>query len=377
MAKSQKIIADEKLYEKSELFRDNISSEMFFKSELISDLMTFDWLDEIELSCVYIDNIIRNPKVTLINEESVVKIEKAKKITVDSVKDLSRHTQFIDKIDAVTNEVQPSKILIVYPEETFNTYENRFVYTLIDNLNRFVEKKESLLESYESKSTKSLEYAASTTTDTERINVEIKIDANQLPKGKSEADFEDEIAAIRLRVKKIRDYLNSWFRSEMMKSLSKAHVAFIIPPIKRTNLILKNPNYQIAMRLWGFLQSYDDNHGDGSKEGLDTSGDNLLKGILNDSFLLDYFVLDSICSSKRKQKEQLTKYAIIMVRQQLQRIIEILLNSGITISDEEILSMISSEIKNQKSRILIGSTDVKKKFKSAIDEYLERTQDYL
>lgn len=377
MAKSQKIIADEKLYEKSELFRDNISSEMFFKSELISDLMTFDWLDEIELSCVYIDNIIRNPKVTLINEESVVKIEKAKKITVDSVKDLSRHTQFIDKIDAVTNEVQPSKILIVYPEETFNTYENRFVYTLIDNLNRFVEKKESLLESYESKSTKSLEYAASTTTDTERINVEIKIDANQLPKGKSEADFEDEIAAIRLRVKKIRDYLNSWFRSEMMKSLSKAHVAFIIPPIKRTNLILKNPNYQIAMRLWEFLQSYDDNHGDGSKEGLDTSGDNLLKGILNDSFLLDYFVLDSICSSKRKQKEQLTKYAIIMVRQQLQRIIEILLNSGITISDEEILSMISSEIKNQKSRILIGSTDVKKKFKSAIDEYLERTQDYL
>ena len=41
------------------------------------------------------------------------------------------------------------------------------------------------------------------------------------------------------------------------------------------------------------------------------------------------------------------------------------------------MSLIAKEMKNSKSDRLIGIEDVKKKFKSAMDEYLERTQDYL
>jgi DNA primase large subunit len=142
-------------------------------------------------------------------------------------------------------------------------------------------------------------------------------------------------------------------------------------------MILKNPNFQIAMKLWEFLQNYDYKDNDNSKESLDTDGNEVLKGILNDSFLMDYFVLDSISSSKREQKEKLYKYAVVMLKQQIQRSVSLLLNSGIRVSDEEILSMVSNEIKNEKNKSLVGSTDVKKKFKSAMDEYLERTQNYL
>jgi hypothetical protein len=39
--------------------------------------------------------------------------------------------------------------------------------------------------------------------------------------------------------------------------------------------------------------------------------------------------------------------------------------------------MISNEIKKQKNRRTLDSTDIKKKFKTALDEYLERTQDYI
>lgn len=92
---------------------------------------------------------------------------------------------------------------------------------------------------------------------------------------------------------------------------------------------------------------------------------------------MNYFVLDSISSTKRAQKEKLSMYAIIMIKQQVQRAISLLLNSGIKISDEELLSMVSNEIKNEKSKVNIGSADVRKKFKSAVDEYLERTKDYL
>ena len=109
----------------------------------------------------------------------------------------------------------------------------------------------------------------------------------------------------------------------------------------------------------------------------ETSGNNLLKEILDDSFLMNYFVLDSIVSSKKNQKEKLAKYAVIMIAHQVQRAISLLLRSGIEISDEEILSMISAEIKNEKSRATVDNTDIKKKFQKIMDEYLERTQDFI
>jgi hypothetical protein len=377
MTKALKLDNAEKLNEKSDIFINKMSSEMHFKSELAMDSVSFEWVDKIEDACPYLDNIIRNPKLALINESDVVKIEKARKITVESVKDLSKHTHYIDKIDAETNEVHPSRILVLRREETYNTYENRFIYTLITNLSRFLMKKEAFLEEFDTRSDKTLEYAGTTNTTSERLNIQLKISSKELPQGQNGNNFENEIDSIRKRVKKIRDYITSWRRNEFMTSLDKAHVAFVIPPIKKTNMILKNPNFQIAMKLWEFLQHYDEKEKDNAKQGLDTTGNEVLKGLLDGSFLMDYFVFDSISQDKKEQKEKIAKYAVLMIKEQLQRIVSLLLNSGITISDEEIHSMISSEIKNEKNKRLVGSDDVKKKFKSAMDEYLERTQNYL
>lgn len=377
MVKGLKINVDESLNEQSDKFIKNVSSEMHYKSELTSDTMAFDWLEEIELACPYLDNIIRNPKLALINEDDVVKIEKARKITVESVKDLSKHTHYIDKIDEVTNEIHPSKILVLRREETFNTYENRFIYTLITNLSRFLAKKESLLENFESKNDKVLEYASTTNNGNERVNIELKVSTKELPQGQSESDLEKEINAIRERVKKIRYYLNSWVRSEFVISLEKAHVTFIIPPIRKTNLILKNPNFQYASRLWTFLQNYYNNDTSGSKDSLDTDGNDILKEMLDMSFLMDYYVLDSISASKKTQKEKISKYAILILNQQIQKAVTMLLNSGIKISDEEIMTMVTNAVQNAKNTRLVGSADVKNKFKSVIDEYLDKTKEYM
>ncbi len=377
MAKDSIVNIDDKIKAKCETFTTKLRSDMYFESELSNDTMSFDWINEIEFACPYLDNIFRNPKVALINEEDIVKIEKAKKITVASVKDLSKHTHFIEKIDKKTNEVQPSKILIQRNEETFNTYENRFIYTLLDNLIRFLFKKEALLNDFETKNKKVLEYAASTIAGRDKVNIELKISSKEMPQNNKDSDLEDDINSIKERIKKIKDYISSWKRNEIVKSLDKAHVTFVVPPIRKTNIILKNPNFQIAMRLWAYLQAYDLNDNNSSEEGLNTTGDNILKGLLDDSFLMSYYVLDSISSSKKEQKEKLAKYAIMMINQQLKRIISLLLNSGIDISEEEIMQMILNEFKNERNKSLIDSSNVKKKFKDAMDEYLDKMQDYL
>lgn len=377
MAKKAKIVVNEDLNLKTKTFMENVSSVMSYKSELTSNSISTDWIDLFELCFPFMDNIIRVPKVTLIKEEEVVKIEKARKIGVASVKDLTKHTQFIEKIDAITDEVQPSKILIERYEETFNTYENRFIYTTVDNASRFISKKERILEDFKIENDKVLEFASKTNNGVEKINLELKITASELPNGKKDDDVLKEIEILKARIKRLKDYISSWQKSEMFKQLTKSHVPMVFPPIRKTNLILKNPNFQMTLKLWDFVQNYDHNDSEGTKEGLDTDGDDLLKGILEGGFLMDYFVFDSIRASKKEQKQRITDYAIIMLKQEIQRLVFLLLNSGIKLTDEEILEMISSEIKNEKEKRFASSTDVKNKFKSALDEYLERTQDYL
>lgn len=371
------IEVNEERQKKSKTFLNKLESDMHFNSDYTGDLLSFDWLDEIEKACPFIDIIVRIPKIALIREEEVVKIEKSKKITVASVKDLTKHTHYINKVDKKTDSVEPKKILDVRSEETFNIYENRFLYTLINDMDKFIYEKEKLLDNFVVRDNKSLEYTASTVTTNEKVNVEIKVVSESLPTSKVDDDIKEELKKIKARLKRVKEYIGSWQKSEMIKSLEKAHVPFINPPIKKTNLILKNPNFRIAVTLWEYLNNYDYEDRDEEKDNIDNNGNDILKGFLDHSFLIDYFVMDSMTAYKREQKKNMSKYAVILLTEEIRRIVSLLLSSGYKITDEELLNMIAKEINKEKSERLVGVDDVKKKFKSALDEYLERVQDYL
>ncbi len=376
MGKAISLEVDEQLKTKSSNFIKNIKSGMHLTSDVNSDINDLEWLEIIEEVCPYLDNIVRAPKVALVSESEVRKIEKAKKTGVESVKDLSKHTDYIDKIDPVTGDVQPSKILVVYREETFNTYENRFIYTLILTLLRFLTEKEELLKDMKPKNEKLLQYSASTSNGKEKIKVDLKISTKPTRLGDDDNDLEKELNSIRKRIEKMKKFINSWLASELITSLQKQHAILVMPPIKKTNLILKNPNFQMATKLWNFLYSVDETK-NSNINGLDSKGDELLRGILDDSFLMDYYVLDSISIDKKKQKDSLCKYALLMIMNQVQRAVDILLKNGIKISEQELLRLLSTEIEKKANISQIGSQDIKNKFKKEMDEYLARTNEYL
>ena len=163
----------------------------------------------------------------------------------------------------------------------------------------------------------------------------------------------------------------------MIKSLDKAHISPVQPPIKKTNIILKNPNFKVAVKLWEYLRKYGMEEIDNSKDNIESQGNDVIRGFLDHSFLINYYVLDSVTTSRREQKKRLSKYAVVMLTQEVKRIVDLLLSCGIKITEEEIMKLVAKELKEEKSDRLVGADDVKKKFKSAMDEYLERTQEYL
>jgi len=376
MGKTISLSIDEQLKVKSDNFIKNVKSGMHLKSDLNSDINSLEWLEIIEEVCPYLDNIVRTPKVALVSESEVTKIEKARKTSVDTVKDLSKHTDYIDKIDPETGDVLPSKLLVVFREETFNTYENRFIYTLILNLLRFLTEKEELLKDLKPRNDKSLEYSASTSNGKEKIKVDVKISTKPTRLSDEDNDLDKEINSVRKRIEKMKKFVNSWLASELITSLQKQHATLVMPPIKKTNLILKNPNFQMATKLWDFLYSVDEEQKK-KINGMDSKGDELLRKILDDACLMDYYVLDSISINKKDQKEKLCKYALLMIMNQVQRAIDILLENGIKISEQELFKLLSTELEKKKSISQIGSADIKKKFQKEMDDYLAKASQYL
>lgn len=362
---------------KSKMFLKKLESDLYFKSDYSGKLLSFDWLDKIEEACPFIDIIIRIPKIALIREEEIVKVERAKNITVASIKNLSKHTEYINKVDKKTSDVEPNKILNIRNEETYNIYENVFLYTLVRDMDKFIASKEKLLDNFELRDNKLLEYTASTSTPNEKVNIVLKLMSESLPISKIDDELKEELKAIKLRLKRVKEYLGSWEKSEMIKALNKAHVSFIKPPIKKTNLILKNPNFRVAVSLWEFLNNYDLEKKEDDRENPDQNSSDILRGFIDHSFLIDYFVMDSMTSYKREQKKNMAKYAVILLTEEIRRVVSLLLSSGYKITDEELLEIIAQEINREKNERFAGADDVKKKFKSALDEYLERVQDYL
>lgn len=360
------------LKENTKSFLKKLESNMMYSSNYVGGMLSFEWLDEIEYACPFIDNVIRKPKIALVREEEVAKIEKAKKINVSSVKDLSRHTEYIKRHDKVTGDIEPDKILDIRNEETYNTYENRFLYTLYNQLVRFVLSKEEELNNFNVRDEKTLEYKAKTNSLEDKVNIQIKLSTESLPTNKVDKKLAEQVKNAKLRLKRVKDYMSSWQRSDMIKALDRAKVPFVNPPIKKTNVILKNPNFRVAAALWEYLNKYESK--EDINDNLNNEGNEILKGFLDHSFLIDFLILDSIDKSKREQKKRLAERAILLLTEEVHRIIALLINMGMNIEEEKLLEMISKEIKQEKQERLVGIDDVKKKFKKEMDEYLERIQ---
>ena len=367
---------DTNLKTKKDKFNQNIESDIVFKSNYLGDVLNIQWLDEIERICPNIDTIVRKAKFSLIKETEVVKMERSKNVTVDSIKDLAKHSNYIEKFNPDKNEVMPTKILNVKSEETFNIYENRFLYTLINCMDTFIYNREEELKDLTINDEKYFVYKGKSSIGTENILIDLKITSVINNSKDVDKKVKEELKVLFKRIKRVKEYISSWKKSEMYRALEKARVTLINPPIKKTNVILKNPNFQLAVWLWDYLRVYDLNDNENIRQNMNKERNELTK-FVDQSFLKNFCVLDSISNLKSSQKHKMTDYLVLLLLDEIQSTLDMLKSCGYDISDDELFSLLMKENQKKKVHRVSSSDDVKNKFMSAMDEYLERVQDYL
>lgn len=229
-------------------FIASTSSNITVKRDIDACVSDTSWIDMVEECIPYLDNIIRNPRRFIVQEENIVPIEKAKVVTEESIRHLAQHTSMIQEVQE-DGTVIPLKLLNVYREETVNLYENRFIKSLVDNLYTFVNNK---LNESDQRSYAKVESTVSYSGLMKKKGEEVEVNLQLKSKKDTEIDASKDGHSLEERISHIKDIVSAFRSSTFIKSLKESSP--VRSPIRKTNVILKEQNFIKALELWEYLE---------------------------------------------------------------------------------------------------------------------------
>lgn len=213
------------------------------------------WVNIIEDTLPSLDTIIRNPTKFIEEREDLVTAEQAKKVTVRTLQHLSQHTNLIQSIEG--DRIIPKKLLNVYKEETMQTYENKFINTLINRLYIFVNRRyEIALKAGQDEKTTSLEFKDDFDHDNVKVRMNFRLEIAESSDGVDDRVERNYSYTTDLwhRVERLHKIVTTYADSEFCHEMGRSYIR---PPVMRTNAILKNKNFRQCLALWQFIEGYE------------------------------------------------------------------------------------------------------------------------
>ncbi len=234
---------------KLETFLSNTDANFIFTSDIKETKIDYTWLDVLEDTLPNIDKIVRNPRRFIVQEEDVVIVEKTKRVSQETIKHLAQHSENIQDLDK-NGDVVPKKLLNVYKEDTSDLYENRFIYTLVTRLESFINRQLENLDLMSNKEIKKVvSYKGNTTLKNKNISIELSM------REEDKIDFDEYGADYKNRILACYEIISGFRTTEMIKEL--VGCTPVSNPIRKTNLILRQPDFQKAFILWQYLDNFE------------------------------------------------------------------------------------------------------------------------
>ena len=341
----------------------------------VSRNIDMSWVEAIEACIVPIDTIIRHPGRYIRRDEDIVPIEMARDIGPEAVRHLSQHTNMIASVRG--DQVTPSRILNITKEDAVDTYENRFLYTLLTRIEYFLDKRMGVLMANTDRAgyyDYTLEGSMEAGTDKVRYSLSMQLETPHVGVEDGELiDADISTMSALQRIERIRKIIYTFMQSRLIKELRDC--ALVRPPLTMTNVLKKNPNFMKCVELWGFINNYDG--GGCSVECVERQGkpdDEIMKE-LRSVAMLEYLVLKKHAGNAELGAdftERRTAMAPRVVRRTIEDVVE---TYDMTIDEVRKVFLQQFELKEKVRRT--GMTKMKEAVSRAIAaerENLEREE---
>ena len=240
-----------------EYFMDAIAhaeNEIQFSNRRMEKWIDRVWVDNIEGALPALQKIVAMPRNVIKEDELIVNVANAKKAGPDVVVHLAQHASLVEKFDERTGDVRPSKLMQKYREDSIGIYENRLVYTALEKAHHFVKlRHDAIFSEMSDEFGAKLRMTSEMDSATEHVHLDMYMHIRDID---STLDTDGKHINVFDRISRLYRILTMYMNTEFAKELAK--LPRVKGTITKTNVLKKNPNYKVIVKLSEFLNEYDD-----------------------------------------------------------------------------------------------------------------------
>lgn len=216
-------------------------------------VIDMEWVEMIEGKLPYIEKAIEEQRKFIEEYKEVDRIDKVKQVGKDAVQHLTQHANLIMAIED-DGSVVPERLLNTHREDSFATYENRFLHTLIFRTIAFVEARFRALQDAPNDSSIKIHMDRELILGHQKLGFSINHHAEKHERDKVARDEDLSGLTDYERIERIRMRLDDFVGTDLIKAL-KGCIA-VKSPINKTNCIKQDPAFKQCYDLWVFIEGY-------------------------------------------------------------------------------------------------------------------------
>lgn len=354
----------------SQDFLNKVDSKLMMdvnKSQIVEN---DEWIDMVEFSLPHIEKALTKEIKNIVTEEEIIKIELIKKVSVESVKHLSKNVNYVDKFNQKTGEVIPKKILNAYKEETFITYENRFLYSLIKLIEDYMYLREKDQQTeYKGKNEEKANYQAEVKYKKEKIKVNFDYSSESNIGAKKSDDTAERIQDIKKKIKDLKT-------TNVYQLLQSKRITLVKSPLKMTNVLLKNVHFQYAVKLWNYLSEQIEIKDKAVKTNKVYEENGIAKKLVDENVFLMHLIFKNRDIEEKLKGQKKSALEDKKARKELtDDLIEKIIELNPDISDKDLKQMIADKLILMKTRKMISLKPIEDRFKNRINKYMVQAKE--
>ena len=213
-----------------------------------------EWIEAFEAAMPYVVKAIDEQRRFIESFSEIRRVDQARKTTVDSVRHLAEHSNLISRVQG--EDIIPEKILIVEREDNYAIYENRFLFTLVQQMNLFLNQRYSAAREANGLRRLRVESVRNAQSGDLRLSASTSFVLDRLPARENrvlEEQPQEEMSDTE-RVEALYHQTLQLSVTPLLRQLKGCTP--VSSPIVRTNVFKNNENFRQALNLFEFLQRY-------------------------------------------------------------------------------------------------------------------------
>ena len=179
-----------------------------------------------------------------------------------------------------------------------------------------------------------------------------------------------------VRIQNIKKSIKMLKATETYQILASKRITLVKAPLKMTNVLLKNVNFQYAVKLWNYLSEQMEIKDKSVKMNKEYEEKGMAKTLVDEDIYLMHLIFKNNNIQEKLKGQRKSAIEDKKTRKELtDALIEKLIELNPELSDKELKQLIADKLIVMKTKKVISLKPIEERFKERIDKYMSHVRE--